>query len=248
MSNVDFYNQLQAEIAAVAPERVRVPVVPMGIYLQEAENLQTWVTKDKVRLEAAGLSWTFVERLPALIGAARECQSGWPATQLTKDDARRQYELLSPAAIDLRDTLVHDMLFAYRAQPDVLNRVRAIAEGDGEADLVQDLNDAAVLGRQNPGPLAAIGFDPKKLDEAASKSQELSGIYAVSKGDKTVAAGAKALRDQAYTLLDEAVDEIRQCGQYAFWRDAERVKGYGSEYLRRARRKSKKSAAEPAPA
>jgi hypothetical protein len=241
MTSQDHFQKLKPEIESIADTRVRVPVIPMGIYLQEAENLHKWVPQDKARLQAAGLDWNLVDRLPVLIGAARECQSAWAATQLTKDDARRQYELLSPAAIDLRDTLVHDMLFAYRAQPDVLNRVRAIAEGDGEADLVQDLNDAAVLGRQNPKPLAAIGFDMKKLDEAASKSQELAGIYAVAKGDKTVAAQAKQTRDRAYTLLDEAVDEIRQCGQYAFWRDAERVKGYGSEYGRKHRRKAPKT-------
>jgi hypothetical protein len=42
---------------------------------------------------------------------------------------------------------------------------------------------------------------------------------------------------QAFTHLKEAVDLIRQCGQYAFWRNAGRLKGYRSNYLRKVRLK-----------
>jgi hypothetical protein len=37
--------------------------------------------------------------------------------------------------------------------------VSAITDGSGHADMIQDLNDIAVLGRENPDPLTAIGFD-----------------------------------------------------------------------------------------
>jgi hypothetical protein len=110
--------------------------------------------------------------------------------------------------------------------------------------LVEDLNDLAVIGRENLAPLLAVGFDPKKLDEAASKSKELGSLRADASVDKAADQEKKLVRDQAYTHLKEAVDAIRQCGQFVFWKDEDRARGYASDYLRQARKASKK---EPAP-
>ena len=35
------------------------------------------------------------------------------------------------------------------------------------------------------------------------------------------------MRDKAYTHLKQAVDQVRECGQYVFWRNEARLKGYG---------------------
>ncbi|MCX6580051.1 MAG: hypothetical protein NT166_07690 [Candidatus Aminicenantes bacterium] len=45
----------------------------------------------------------------------------------------------------------------------------------------------------------------------------------------------KRIRDQAYTYLKEAVDEIRRTGQYVFRRNKERYIGYISMHLRHAK-------------
>jgi hypothetical protein len=127
------------------------------------------------------------------------------------------------------------MLFAYRKQPDVKGRVQAIAEGSGDADMIQDLSDLAVHGKNNPGPLAEIKFDMKLLDEAASKSDELASLLATARGEKATDSEIKVARDQAYTYLKEAVDEVREFGQHVFWRDPTRLTGYASAYKRRHR-------------
>lgn len=44
------------------------------------------------------------------------------------------------------------------------------------------------------------------------------------------------LPDQSYTHLKEAVDAIRQCGQFVFWKDQDRAKGYASDYKRKSRK------------
>jgi len=48
------------------------------------------------------------------------------------------------------------------------------------------------------------------------------------------------IRDQAFTYLKLAVDEIRECGKFAFWRNPDRLKGYISKYWKQI----KKSAPE----
>jgi hypothetical protein len=40
----------------------------------------------------------------------------------------------------------------------------------------------------------------------------------------------KKVRDKAFTYMKEAVDEIRIHGQYVFWKDEQRFKGYVSRY------------------
>jgi hypothetical protein len=55
----------------------------------------------------------------------------------------------------------------------------------------------------------------------------------------------KKIRDQAFTHVKEAVDKIRKCGQYVFWRNPARVKGYRSNYLRRLNRRSDEGNNEP---
>jgi hypothetical protein len=46
---------------------------------------------------------------------------------------------------------------------------------------------------------------------------------------------AKKIRDQAFTHVKEAVDLIRKCGKFVFWRNATRLKGYRSNHLRKMR-------------
>ena len=55
------------------------------------------------------------------------------------------------------------------------------------------------------------------------------------------------IRDKAYTLLKWAVDEIRECGRFVFWRTPERLKGYSSPYwqARNAERPADKPAEVP---
>jgi len=45
---------------------------------------------------------------------------------------------------------------------------------------------------------------------------------------------ARVLRDQTYTYLKEAVDEIRDCGKYVFHDNKNRIKGYTSAHYRKA--------------
>jgi hypothetical protein len=92
----------------------------------------------------------------------------------------------------------------------------------------------------------AVGFDPAKLDEAAETSRSLGELRAEASVDKTADRAKKLIRDQAYTHLKEAVDTIRECGQFVFWKNEDRAKGYASEYMRRHRRRSQSSSQDTA--
>jgi len=120
----------------------------------------------------------------------------------------------------------------------LLNRVRAIAEGDSNADMIQDLNDLSVLGKANIVPVKAVGAKPTRLDEAATKADEMANLLAAANGDRAEQSEAKTIRDKAYTHLKELIDEIRDAGKFLFWRTPDRYKGYVSQYWKQKNRTS----------
>ncbi len=236
MSNIDDYNQLHDTIAGIGENDIKLPNMPVSISIQEGEDLYKWCQPDKNVLTSKGFDWELVDELSLGLGALREAQSLWNAERHAQEEAAREWAEKSPAAYDLRNTLLHEFRYAYRNRPDVLSRVSVIANGSGHADMIQDLNDLAVLGRENPEPLAAINFDTAILDQAAGLSDSLGEMLAVMNGDRNEHSETKTMRDKAYTYCKQRIDEIRACGQYVFWRNPDRAKGYTSEYIRRKHR------------
>lgn len=235
MTDKNAFEALKTIFETMDAAQLKYPTMPMGVYHQEGADLYDWLQSDREALVKAGLDWQLVEGLPERIGASRHAQSRWRTLRFTRAEAQREYADRSPAAYDLRDRLVHDMLFAFRKQSDVLGRVRAIAEGSGDADMLQDLSDLAELGRTYPAALETINFDTALLDEADDTCEALSPLLASANGEANMDNEVKLNRDRAYSYLKEAIDEIRECGRYVFWRNPARLTGYGSEYKRRNR-------------
>jgi hypothetical protein len=159
MSNRDDYLAELDVIKAVPDDETKSPNIPIDVYLQEAENMFHWSRNDKDKLTGAGLDWSIVEEIPVWVGAVREAESIWFKERFTLEEAEIAWKKESPLGYDLRNQLIHDFRYAYRKSPGLLNRVSMIADGSGNADMIQDLNDIAVLGKENIEPLEKINFD-----------------------------------------------------------------------------------------
>lgn len=232
-------------IEAITDKETATPNMPVAIALQEAEDLYEWCQADKEVLAKAGLDLALVDDLPARIGACRYTQSVWQKEYKSIEDAQREWLAKSPAAYELRDEMLHHFFHAYRNLPDLLGKVQKVAEGSSHADMIQDLSDMSVLGTGNPEPLQAIAFDMDLLATASVTSSAMADLLAKSNGAKLSDNKLKTLRDKAYTYVKQAVDEIRHHGQYVFWRNEERKKGYVSRYVQyhytRAKKASQKT-------
>ena len=221
-------------LEALSQELVKAPAQPVDVVLQEAENLFIWVQEDKEVLISKGLAWeTFVKDLPARTGACRYAQALWAKERYNQEAAAKAWKKEAPKAYTFRSDLLADLRFAFRKRPDLLSRVREITDGDGDADMIQDLMDISVLGKANIPELKAINYDLSCFDLAAQQSDELAELLAKANGAILDNSKAKDLRDRAFTHLKEAIDEIRDTGKYAFRKDPERYKGYISRYRRR---------------
>lgn len=235
MSNIDDLNAKLADIQAIPNEEVKEPGIPVDVFMQEAENLSKWSLDDLEALKVVGITKAMINDLAVRAGACREAQSIWNNDYRSQQEAQKQWAELSPLAYDLRDDLLATFRFAYRKDDALLSRVSAITDGNGHADMIQDLNDIAVLGRNNPDPLTGIGFDLAQLDVAATQADEMADLLAEANGDKADQNESKITRDKAYTYLKVLVDEIREAGKYVFRKDKKRLKGYSSQYRRKRR-------------
>jgi len=245
MANIDDYNAEIETIRAIPDDKTLEPAMPVDTYLQESENLAKWSMMDAEALATIGITPEMLNKLPVRAGALREAQSIWVKDHNSQQDAQREWAEAAPEAFAMRDQLLHDFRYAYRNDAAILARVAEIAEGDSNADMIQDLNDLSLLGKSNTAPLEAINFSPEKLEAAATASDELANILALANGDKSLQNETKVIRDKAYTHLKELVDEIRNAGKYLFWKNEKRLKGYRSEFLYQKNRDAGKEDDEP---
>ncbi|QGY46171.1 hypothetical protein GM418_21630 [Maribellus comscasis] len=237
MANIDDYNARLSDIKAIPDEETLEPGIPVDVALQEAENLHHWSLNDATALAVVGITSDMINDLPVRAGACREAQSIWNKDYRSQQEAQKEWAEQAPEAYAFRDDLLASLRFAYRKDDALLSRVSAITDGSGHADMIQDLNDIAVLGRENPDPLTAIGFELTQPDLAATRADELADLLAEANGDKADPNESKIIRDKAYTYLKALVDEIREAGKYVFRKDKNRLKGYSSEYWKKLHRK-----------
>lgn len=246
MSSTTDYNELLPIISAINPAEVLTPNIPIDVFVQESENLYHWSKDDQQALMKVALDWNLVISLPARAGACREAQSLWIKERNTRQQAEQDWKDQAPAAFDLRDQLIHTFRFAFRKFDGLLSRVDEIAQGDTNSDMVQDLNDLAVLGKSNTDLLTPVNFDMLLFDKAADLSDRMGDLLGATNGERKKDSEAMIIRDKAFTYLKQAVDEIRECGKFAFWRTPDRLKGYNSDYWKQQKKSTPEIEQTPA--
>lgn len=244
-SQEDYEKKLEV-ISAIEESQIKTPHhIPVAVYIQEANTLYHWALADEEALTAAGLSWELVEDIPLRCEALIKTEASWQTQKNVEKKCSREWNKRSPLAYELRDRLLSDFRFAFRNHPDLVKTIRAISKGKSHADMIQDLNDLSVVGKANLQLLEAINFDISLLDEAARTASEMAALLAEVNSSGQERSEAKKIRDQAYTHLKGAVDEIREYGRYVFRKNEERFIGYRSNHIKQVKsrqpRKPKKN-------
>jgi hypothetical protein len=241
MSDRDSYAQVIDTIKALDAAQVIYPTMPVKDAAQEAVNLYHWALHDQAELEARGLDWALVEQLPVRAGALRFAEGEWYAVRFDRREAMERWLVEAAKGYELRDELVHIMLFAFRNHPELLARAQEVAEGSGHSDMLLDLSKAGALYAQNQPLFAQHAIDTTRFELAIQLSASLSDLLGQATGDQKTIDAAVDIRNRAFIYLKQAVDEIRAFGKFCFWRDEKRLQGYASDYHRKRSRHSSES-------
>jgi len=238
MSDKTDFNDLLPAIQAIPSDAITPLNMPVGIFIQEANDLYTWSLHDKKALLAAGLEQEWIDALLKRAAALSEAETRWRMEFKLREEAEQEWMEKSPAAFALRDEMLRYFRYAFRKNMQLSNIVSDIAEGSSNVDMLQDLKLLGALGQENLTPLERIGFDAAKLDLAVTTASELAALLASVNGERRIGNTDRILRDKAFTYLKQAVDEVRDCGKFVFFDNVERFKGYTSAYHSRRNRMS----------
>ncbi len=230
MSNFDDFEAVKAEIEAVPDAAVVNRNMPVDDFIQDAlYNLQHGL-EDQEALVALGLPAEVLTRIPQYVGALRYIESLFDAGRALKKEALASWKVEAPKAVALRSEVLACLEFAFYGNAQLLSRVKAIRDGSDDADLVQDLSDISVLGKENLDLMTPISFDATLLDTAAALSVSLGELLAAKNGERFDKDPNKLLRDKAYTLLKQNVSELCRYGKFLYRNDEVKIRHYYSVY------------------
>lgn len=230
MSNRSEYEQLKEHIEAISEKEIKVPNMPVEVFIIEAEALYNSALLDKEKLMARGLKMEVINSMQPAVGALSFVQSEWVTERFEKEEAEKEYAEKAPDAFEFRNMLVAELNFAYYGNATLESRIDAIKKGDGNADMIQDLMSLALLGKKNSVPLEATNFDLTLLDKAEELSAAMAALLGKANGTRDDDNSKKVLRDKAYTYLKQSVDVVRKYGKFVFRYDENHAAKYASEY------------------
>jgi len=241
---------LRPELEAIPHADVRRPDIPAHIYFQETLDTLVWLDPPEVagKLTAVGLPPDRLPQARPLLEAAREAQARWAAVHSPRKPEEQQ--ALEESGATLRADVVAALRWNLRGSRLVMGALDRIVAGTGVADLVQDLVDLGELVQQQLAGFASDQtFDAKAtVTELRELAEAIRGGLSEYRTDAAMAT-ALALRDRAWTALDDAMTDIRDAGRYAF-RNTPDARRFTSTYERtqRVAQRRKRAAADAAPA
>ncbi len=219
-----------AEVSAA--RTATAPNKPVKIALLEAERLNAGVSKyKKVLVTLPGFRAADLTLLPELVKALEGTERSWSRTKLAQGSA--SLVGLRKEAEAWRRQAMAAARYLLRRDERAMLEIERIAEGEGLADLVQDLDDLAVLIEHHAATFAAM---PEPLDVA--EARRLSKALRKGRDDSDTMASLEN-RNRAFWALEDAVDEIRAALRFVLRDDPKKLAPLLSRYQadRRAKRR-----------
>lgn len=226
---------------------VRSLRIALPVFLERVEKLAQELSAHAVTIQAEVTRdvGACLERLQSLAQAVRYQEAEWQT--LRQQGNPEEFNAMREEAEALYRELMRVGKFAFEGDVEMRNRIAAIEEGDGLADLIQDLIEIAVSFRKQADFIREqVGpgrFELAMLDRAEALSQELS--YFDKKAAKQDAQDALLLRDRLVSLLLEEAKEAQELGRFGLRKEASKAKPFRASLFSRKRKKKADEAEAP---
>ena len=186
-------------------------------------------------LVKSGLNSEYIDTLADRIGAYAVAESEYNAIAFAKNEAKKEWIKIEPEAVELKRTLMHYLRFVFKRNNMTaeLKSIGEIAKGKGRRDLMLDLMDLHKLAQRHTELLTTVAVDPLIVDEANNMFEKLRNLLGDINSEPEETEAKKLMVQKAYTYLWEAVDNIREFGQFVFWKDDEKADLYRSDHYQR---------------
>ena len=234
---------LDRELLELTDVLREVGPVPLDAFFKEAAALGHTVSLPEVRerLLAVGLATERLDKLPLALTVGQEAQAAWVNVK-GRSYSNTLVDLIAQAHKERADILAAAR-FHLRGDRVVAETLGTIAEGEGLADLVQDLFALEHLVEQHlPAFERDTTFDaPARARGARELAERLQQTQTEEQFDG-LQRTLRDRRDRAYTYLSRLIDEIRRTGRYAFRNDPMLSSRFTSPYLVAQGRKSRAAA------
>jgi hypothetical protein len=238
----------QERMDALPVDAVRIPGMPVPVFVDEGHSAVAAAREHREVLEAAGMPAELPERLAEALAALASSQALWQAENV-RGRSPELRELVVAAEALRADALAAGDL-ALRRNPEGLRRLSTIREGDGLPDLLADLTGLALLVGDARPHFESVKIDApalaKTLEETAARLRSQLGREDAAKS----LSRAKESRDRMYSLCVEALEDVRAFAAYAFRNDRgnQRRVPFLSAHARRRNHASRRRPADaPAP-
>lgn len=209
----------------------KTAMIPIARLIQEANDLYLFCKNDKKELVGEGLDWNDAERLPVLLN---ECTNAEVEYQVYKDNYESETVKLKKFVLRCRKLrrFIAEKLRLAIASTGADLKIPSYKKSWSRVELIQDLNDLAVIGKDNKEVLQPMGFEMSKLDLAANMSIELSEKIVDIIISNPSESPQKKIRDKIILELSSLIARIRNKGKSTFIDNPLRRKAYACEYFR----------------
>ena len=186
--------------------------VPISVLIQEASNLYGWVQEDRKMLMKAGLAWKLVEDIPDQVEKCKDLAAQWYVVRNERSKVAEQCKTQLKDARDLHAQIRRGYRYAFRENKTLLKKVFALSGYRKNSQIIQDLSNLCIVGRENKKLLDRINFDYAMVDKAAFLSDNLGEIISERENEKAERLVFYETVKTSCLALKESVSQIRACG------------------------------------
>jgi hypothetical protein len=225
-----------ATAAGTIPEKYLLePNLPVGVFVQETLNIQFYAQDDREILTSRGLDWDIIDDLPRRIDYLQECEMAWWKTRFSLSPETKEYFRIMDLAQTTSEELIRAFEFLADNDDNLTTAINNIKKGNDKFELVFDIQALNLLCEREKMKLKAIGVAPQTFIDARYCAEHFPMAASIYDTDCSASVAQKK-RNQAYTFLLVAIEEVRRCARHAFWDDKKHLRGYLSEYFIRRRK------------
>lgn len=238
MSAQTAYDRLLPIILGLSNEKQQRPYMAVEDKIAEVGKVLKLIPNDKDALINAGLDAQYIDTLEDRMGAYSISEANYIVLKNGNGELKKKLKSLDAKAHALRKTIVHALKFVLQDNEEAQKTLKHISKGRSRNDMAYDFMPLKKLAITFSEDLDRIHFDKSLLDDADQVSEDLLDVLAQIAATPKKVSEVKAIRNKAYTYLNEALTKIKAHAKFVFWEDEERLALYKNDTMKKRKHSS----------